>query len=650
MVERMKKVSILVHHVRLKEIIEKLQKAGVMHLDLRETRETPEARGLRDRLSALRRLSTLLGSLKKDENGAERLAGATPPRQGTPPPSSSPEPPGDLKTEEFFEKWKSLEELLKERERLERDRELLSHFGEFDPGVAAKLGEAGVLVVFFRCPRKTFHELESSGGLIVRASAEKEAVYGVEIARGESGRKTPGELEVKVPAARLTEVEDAIRGVQAGIGALKRELCSWERRRPDFEREAARTKDRLAYETALCCAEGKADGTIYTLQGWVPAKNEGALKRSLQEEALVCLTWEPAREDTPPVLLSNNPFARLFEPILKIFSLPGYHELDTTPFFAPFYMLFFGLCVADVGYGLILFFALFGALAFVKNRHARSIAILGLCLSFSVIVCGILLNDAFGIPLFGVEGAGEAKRTIFSSPSRLAAVVKPLVVFGDIRDAMRLPLLLGVVQVLFGFALRVFNKIKRHGFLAALQPIGTFLMLTGVVLLAGTGVDAAFSLGPIPLGRFFTAFKSLKAVPLTAALFGLALLLAFNGVEHGTKPFLRPLTGLWELYGLATGIPGDILSYLRLFALGLAGGLLGEAMNTIALMVRGDSPAGFVFMVVVLVGGHALNFGIGLLSAFVHSLRLTFVEFYKSVGFAGGGTPYKPFMLEEAKE
>ena len=125
--------------------------------------------------------------------------------------------------------------------------------------------------------------------------------------------------------------------------------------------------------------------------------------------------------------------------------------------------------------------------------------------------------------------------------------------------------------------------------------------------------------------------------------FGLLLFL-FNSLEK--KILIRPLTGLWELYELLTTVPGYILSYLRLFALGLAGALLGETTIKLAEMVRGHSWVGIVLMVLVFLLGSLINFAIGLLSAFVHSLRLTFVEFYNSLGFKGGGVSYEPFEFK----
>ena len=121
------------------------------------------------------------------------------------------------------------------------------------------------------------------------------------------------------------------------------------------------------------------------------------------------------------------------------------------------------------------------------------------------------------------------------------------------------------------------------------------------------------------------------------------MILLFNNPDK--KMWIRPLLGLWEMYNVVSGLLGDVLSYIRLFALSLAGGLLGGAINLIATMIRGDDPGivSWFFMLLVLVGGHFINFALAALGAFVHPLRLTFVEFYKAVGFTGGGKAYAPF-------
>jgi V/A-type H+-transporting ATPase subunit I len=191
--------------------------------------------------------------------------------------------------------------------------------------------------------------------------------------------------------------------------------------------------------------------------------------------------------------------------------------------------------------------------------------------------------------------------------------------------------------------MQVVNKWRQNGFTASLQPAGTFLLIVGVAIWAVGNMGRAFSVGPIPVGTWINALGNTAGLGLGMAALGILLVLFFN--NPGKKIWIRPLLGLWEMYGIASGVPGDILSYIRLFALSLAGGLLGGAINLIANMIRGENPGVFswIFMLLVLIGGHFINFALAALGAFVHPLRLTFVEFYKSVGFTGGGKPYSPY-------
>ncbi len=407
-----------------------------------------------------------------------------------------------------------------------------------------------------------------------------------------------------------------------------------------LEAEVQKESDQVLRQVSSLSLEEGAGGTLLVLEGFFPKEDESTLHSKLKALSMVSLVTDPDHADDVPVSLKNDPFTRLFEPIMKIFSLPNYRELDTTPFFAPFYTLFFGLCLADVGYGVILFVAAVAGLLFLKKTNLRPYLILGVIFSISVIFSGIILNDYFGLKV------GEGEEGV-AFPSSTSATLSSIAWFKQQNDAMLLPLLLGVIQVLFGLVLRVINQVKHLGPLGALQPIGTISLFFGTLVTTLPLLGPQFSIGPVPVGYWFSWF--LPGVGYGFIGMGVALILLFNGLENGTKIWLRPLTGLWKLYELVTGMPGDILSYLRLFALGLAGGLLAEAVNNIAfMMVSGSGVGQYLAMVAVLIIGHGLNLGIGLLSAFVHSLRLTFVEFYKSVEFTGGGLEYHP--LKRTKE
>jgi len=209
---------------------------------------------------------------------------------------------------------------------------------------------------------------------------------------------------------------------------------------------------------------------------------------------------------------------------------------------------------------------------------------------------------------------------------------------------MAFAIMLGVIQVIFGFILQIVNEVKNKGFLAGLQPLGTmFLIIGGVSYLVSFGITGDFNIGPIPIKKIILSIPYIFNIIICLVISGAILVLLFNNIE---KPiYIRPLIGLWEIYGIVTGVPGDILSYIRLFALGLAGALLGSAFNQIAFMIRDNAPpiVNYIGMLLILVVGHTINLALSALSAFVHPLRLILLEFYKAVGFSGGGKEFVPF-------
>jgi len=192
------------------------------------------------------------------------------------------------------------------------------------------------------------------------------------------------------------------------------------------------------------------------------------------------------------------------------------------------------------------------------------------------------------------------------------------------EDLFYVALTLGTIQVLFGMLLKAISRMRQSGFMAGLSTLGWMLFIIGLVRLL--------------LPSIITASPAAWAAPLTYA--GMALILLFNDLNANI--FLRVGKGLWEIYGV-TGVFGDILSYVRLFALGVSGSILGIVINEISWSLRTIPYIGYGLTFVGLVVGHTGNMLLGMLSSFVHPLRLTFVEFYKNAGFEGGGKPYRPF-------
>jgi V/A-type H+/Na+-transporting ATPase subunit I len=344
------------------------------------------------------------------------------------------------------------------------------------------------------------------------------------------------------------------------------------------------------------------------LQGFVPQPVIKKVEDLCENRKIVYLKAKVKPTDEPPILLRNNRFASLFEPLGQLYSLPSYGELDMTPFFAPFFMLFFGFCLGDAGYGIVILISTF----IFKNKVAKEwkpVLILARYLSLTTILFGILTGTLFGINLLTVETPWLRKLQN---------------VMIDSNQAFSLALLLGLAQILFGLVLKAFNNYRQFGIKYSIGPIAWMILilsLTDNFVSKLTG-DVSFYLSWI----------------------GVILILFFSNPEGNI--FKRVGQGVWELYGI-TGLVGDLLSYIRLFALGISGAILGMVINDIALRLLQIDYVGWLIFIIFLVIGHTANLLIASLGSFVHPLRLTFVEFYKNAGFSGGGTAYKP--LERQK-
>ncbi|MBN2890859.1 MAG: hypothetical protein JXL97_03245 [Bacteroidales bacterium] len=348
------------------------------------------------------------------------------------------------------------------------------------------------------------------------------------------------------------------------------------------------------------------------LEGWVPKTKEDKIVEYLEQNNFIYIKEKPSKDDKVPILLKNSKFAKLFELIGKLFSLPAYHELDLTPFFAPFFMMFFGFCLGDAGYGLLF---IIGAGLYKRKAKKDLKPILSLVqwLGLATVIFGVISGTFFGVNLIETDIKFlDSVRSMFLDPDKM----------------FNLALILGGVQIVFGLGIKAVNQIRRSGILYALATIGWLIIIIGGVLYA-----ILTKAGVIPsskvilyvilgLGGFFVLFFSDPKISVPA----------------------RVGKGLWDVYSTVTGIFGDILSYIRLFALGLSSAILGFVINDIAIQILNSAPViGHILFIVFLLFGHTLNILISSLGSFVHPMRLTFVEFYKNAGFTGGGKEYKPF-------
>lgn len=487
---------------------------------------------------------------------------------------------------------------------LQREMHLIEPWGHFSLETLRRIEGSGWACSFYSCPARKFQpEWQEEHFLFIVREMSAEVWFVAFYPIG-----TPPALPIDrqpTPAHDLQGLQQDLRKTEVQISALEAELDRLAAGLPALQSYYAGLLEAQDREILSRQTEKAAGEAVLVLEGFVPHPVEDKLEGAFAGRPVIYWAENPIPEDAPPVLLKNNRFSRLFEPISKLYALPAYQELDLTPFFAPFFMLFFGFCLGDAGYGVAI---LLGALFFRRKAGAAIKPLLDLAafLGIATILLGALTGTVFGVNLLegNHEWLGNARKWMINS-----------------NQAFNLALALGFVQTIYGLVIKAVNKARQFGWQYGMPSAGWILLLLSLAdlaLLKATGKISAF-----------------------AAYAGIALILLFSDPKAGIMG--RIGKGLWELYGI-TGFFGDLLSYIRLFALGVSSAVLGFVINDIALQIKGAGPViGPVLFIVFLLIGHTVNLAIASLGAFVHPMRLTFVEFYKNAGFSGGGKPYTPF-------
>ena len=361
---------------------------------------------------------------------------------------------------------------------------------------------------------------------------------------------------------------------------------------------------------------------------------EKGVMRDMLQPGLYYIKDKPTPEDNTPVKLKNRWFASVFELIGSMYALPKYGTIDLTPLFAPFYMLFFAICLNDAGYGAIILAAGLG-LFFKGGKSMRQAAWLSILCGGATVLFGTYTGSLFGMSIPEMLGY----ETIADSP------------FLDFQgEFFSLALALGVVQILLGMAVNIYMTTRTFGFRYALGNLGWFLLLVaGCLAMALPMLNENFA-----ISWFTTSSPAFYGVAGVA----LALMLLFN--TPGKNIFANIGSGLWNTYNNVTGLLSDVLSYIRLFAIGLSGGVLALVFNSLALGmtgldagVEGMSVVAIILKVilasVILLIGHGINLFMSTISSFVHPMRLTFVEFFKNAGFEMASRTFEPFKKQQDK-
>ena len=421
--------------------------------------------------------------------------------------------------------------------------------------------------------------------------------------------------ELPAPTHTPSELRPALESVRDKI-AIHREILEARKAEiPKMEQHILNMQADLDRYLAGVAAVPAAEDTIDTLIGFAPSENDAAVSAYLDQHGVFYLKDEAKVEENPPIQFKNNKFVKMFEVLTDMYGRPAYNGFDPTPFIAVFFLLFFALCMGDAGYGLVLILV---GLLLKKVDSFKDMAPLVVTLGVATVFVGFFLHTFFSIDIAQWK-CFEGIRWIFL-PDEIAGYA----------GGMVLSLVVGVVHLCLAMVVKAINCVKVNGFAASLGTLGWTLLIVGGVIVGAIALTGVLS------------SEVTKWVLIVLGVVSALGIFVFNDPKRNKLANVG--MGLWDTYNTVTGLMGDVLSYLRLYALGLAGAMLGMAFNDMGKMVLGDGSNLFLwipFILLVLIG-HTLNIAMCALGAFVHPLRLNFLEFFKNSGYEAAGRKFNP--------
>ena len=584
MITQMKKYTFLVFHREYESFLEQLRDLGVVHV-------TEKATGVADD-------AHLQELLTKADNARKLIA------QGAP--------------DQLLQEKAALEQRIAATQ---KEADKMAIWGDFSAERMEQLKAAGYTLRYFTCPKKLFQE---EWGIVV---AEQGAmVYFVYVeGLGVQELSSLGEIcqEQYLNEKSAADLQKDVEGLNGLLVAQNARIKLWAKENISaLEEELKQLQEQIDWKRVTLNTDSEADGSLKILEGFCPIDQVAALDAVLEKQEVYYQAEDPTADDNTPIKLRNNKFTQLFESLTGMYGWPNYGEFDPTPILAPFFLLFFAMCMGDCGYGILLM--IIGVLIAKKKLNIEMFDGLGpiiTVLGVGTTVVGFFLGTFMGIDLYQAEWVPQALKSV---------MIKGEVMGYDIQ--MVLALCIGVFHICLAMVVKAICYTKQFGFKENIATWGWTLLIVGGLLVAILGMTV------LPAAVFKGAIIAVGVVSALA-------IYIFN--TPGRNPLINIGAGLWETYNMATGILGDVLSYIRLYALGLAGGMLGAAFNNLGLMVMGGSTEGATWQwlpfVLILVLGHVLNLAMSALGAFVHPLRLSFVEYFKNAGYEGKGTLYKPF-------
>jgi V/A-type H+-transporting ATPase subunit I len=612
MIVPMKKVSLVVRDRERVSSLEKLRDLGVMHLE----RKSVQSEALTKLLDRRAKAEAALGLLQNY------------PLPKKPEPFSAPPDPVSLALT-LGEEKKNLQEQLvflgKEQSRLEK-------WGDFDPKAFGYFAEKGLVLIPYDLPQKVYEALPADTELIV-LGRDKTAVRVLAV-----GKEIPGESPWPLPELSLSQTRALMAEISGKLADIETQFQRLAPAQRTIEAQLEQLQGEIEFETARAGVETlddvPAEYAVSWFTGFVPADEVGLVKRGAAENGWALIADDPHEDDMVPTKLKNNRLAGLIKPLTGFLEVvPGYHEIDISGFFLFFFVIFFGMIFGDAGYGaLILLAALLGMIKTAKKGVPAVLKLL-LLLGLSNFTWVLLTCSWFGLKVAQIpEALQNISLPLISNVTADRSAFDKAIVQ---QNLMIFCFSLALLQLSIGHILAILHdkslKIVGH--------LGSIAMLGGMYFII-LSLIASNEARQIPL------------YPLAVYVFagGFVLNFVFAGYEGSIgRSILESLKNIISVILGIANIFSDIMSYIRLWAVGLAGAAIADTVDTMALQIGGMAGpvvvhfVVFVLAIVLLVFGHGLNLVLNVLSVLVHGVRLNTLEFSGHVGLTWAGTPYKPF-------
>ena len=625
MIQKMKKLTFLVTNKEYDGFIDSIRNLGVIHVEQLQQGATSDE--LQQALDTAQRIKTALSALDFAKD-SYTLKGSYVAK------------PADYQAGlQMVARVEGLTEqendLRHELDNVEKDIQRLEVWGEIDWQQIEQLASSGTNMYFFSAPAK-FYKAEWGDKYFATPIAEaNKKIYFVAFAT--EVPDITAEL-IDLPKESLSKLRSLVAGLQLQLDEVHEQMLAVDKEYRDSILAAQiEIENEIQLSQVHLSDQSVAGNALRLMVGWTLAERADEVTSFLDSEHIYYEIADPEFDDNVPIKIVNNKFATLFEPILRMYSLPNYHDIDPLPLFAPFFMLFFGLCMGDMGYGLIIL-AISLLIVFTKPG-IKAYGQLGALLGGMTCICGFITGTFFGIDLSTVDWE-------FIKP------IQPYFVNDSMKESffgyspmMVISVIIGLIQVLIGMTMAGCKAVKNYGFIYGVGKFSWVLALVSAVILFGLPMFGAV----IPVALQYVLY-----LLIAVAAFGIYFL--NNPAAYAKEGSLRKMIGvgmnigggLWSTYGMSTGLLGDLLSYIRLFALGLTGGVLGSVLNSLAMDMSPQIPVVHeIVMLIILLLGHGINFGLCMISSFVHPMRLTFVEYFKNADFSGNGKEYSPFKIKK---